>query len=255
MPMKQYFEKIYKGSKAQFLDMLKMKSDAGIGSFVITANPEIFMMGCKSKKVNEVLLDNNVLIVPDGIGILHGGNKLGYQFEERIPGVEICEALLQYADENGKSVYLFGAEKKILNTLVDKIQIMYPSITISGYKNGYVEDKDAVFREIIDKNPDIVLVALGVPQQELLIHRYFQIEGKGIYIGVGGSFDVLSGMKKRAPEFFIKHNLEWLYRITSEPKRIKRFWNSNIKFLFKIRKEQNENRRQPKKSQTNRYKK
>ena len=82
-----------------------------------------------------------------------------------------------------------------------------------------------------------MFVALGAPQQELLIHKYFRSDRKGIYIGVGGSFDVLSGKKQRAPSFFIRHNLEWLYRITKEPKRIKRFWNSNVKFLFELRKE------------------
>ena len=84
-----------------------------------------------------------------------------------------------------------------------------------------------------------MLVALGTPAQELLIHRFYRSERPGLYMGVGGSFDVLSGLKKRAPAFFIKCNLEWLYRITKEPKRLKRFWNSNVRFLFEIRKEKN----------------
>ena len=92
-------------------------------------------------------------------------------------------------------------------------------------------------QQITELDPDLVFVALGAPQQELLIHKYFRSDRKGIYIGVGGSFDVLSGKKQRAPSFFIRHNLEWLYRITKEPKRIKRFWNSNVKFLFELRKE------------------
>ena len=85
--------------------------------------------------------------------------------------------------------------------------------------------------------PDIILVALGMPQQELLIYKHIKEFSKGIFIGVGGSFDVISGMKKRAPEFFVKLNLEWLYRIMSEPKRLKRFWDNNIKFLFVVQKE------------------
>ena len=83
--------------------------------------------------------------------------------------------------------------------------------------------------------PDICLIAMGIPMQEKLINKYFKNAKKGIYIGVGGSFDVLSGIKKRAPKLFIKLNLEWLYRIIKEPRRLKRFWNNNIKFLFKIR--------------------
>ena len=83
------------------------------------------------------------------------------------------------------------------------------------------------------------MVALGIPQQELLINKYFDKAKKGIFIGVGGSFDVYSETKKRAPKLFIKLNLEWLYRLLKEPGRIKRFYNNNIKFIayvFKNRK-------------------
>ena len=93
---------------------------------------------------------------------------------------------------------------------------------------------------IAEKEPDISLIALGAPMQELLIRRHMASFKKGVLIGVGGSFDVLSGMKKRAPQFFVKCNLEWLYRIVTEPKRLKRFWNNNIKFLFVLRKESHE---------------
>ena len=84
-------------------------------------------------------------------------------------------------------------------------------------------------------NPDICFVAFGIPNQEKLIYRHLNKFKKGILVGVGGSFDVLSGSKKRAPKIFIKLNLEWLYRITSEPKRLKRFYESNIKYMFEIK--------------------
>ena len=93
-----------------------------------------------------------------------------------------------------------------------------------------------MMEKIVKKNPDICLVALGIPEQEKTIARHIKEAKKGIYIGVGGSFDVLSGEKKRAPKLFIKLNLEWLYRIIKEPKRLKRFWNNNVKFLLKIKK-------------------
>ena len=112
----------------------------------------------------------------------------------------------------------------------------YPNLRILGYTDGYVQDKDAVFDEIVQLKPDAVLVALGIPAQEILIHKHYDRFEKGIFVGVGGSFDVLSGTKKRAPEIFIKLNLEWLYRIAKEPKRFKRFYDSNVKFIGKIRK-------------------
>ena len=112
----------------------------------------------------------------------------------------------------------------------------YPKLKIVGATNGYVVDKDGVFKEISKLKPDIVLVALGIPLQEKLIYKHLGKFDKGIFVGVGGSFDVISGHKKRAPKIFIKLNLEWLYRILKEPKRIKRFYDSNIKFMFKVRK-------------------
>ena len=87
--------------------------------------------------------------------------------------------------------------------------------------------------EIIKLKPDILFVALGIPYQEKLIGKYYNKFKKGIFIGVGGSFDVLSGTKKRAPRLFIKLKLEWLYRIICEPKRLKRFFKYNVKFLFR----------------------
>lgn len=239
--MKQYYKKIFKGRKEEFLEFLEKRNRSGRGSFVVTANPEIFMIGKKNSDMEQALLDENTLIVPDGIGIIRGGGQLGCRFAERIPGVEICEALLAYADKEQKSVYLFGAKKHVLDALVKRLNSEYKGIVLSGYTDGYVSDKESVFRRIIELNPDIVLVALGAPAQELLIHKFFRTELKGIYMGVGGSFDVLSGLKKRAPAFFIKYNLEWLYRIATEPSRLKRFWDSNVRFLFELRKEKNGN--------------
>lgn len=235
--IKAYYGRTYRGSKNRFLDFLQKRIDEKKGCFVVTANPEIFMLGKKMPEMNRVLMDKNTVIAADGIGIVKGGEQLGFRFKERIPGVELCEELLKYANEKKCSIYLFGAKREVLDSFVRRIEKEYKNVIISGYTDGYVEDKEKVMRQITELDPDLVFVALGAPQQELLIHKYFRSDRKGIYIGVGGSFDVLSGKKQRAPSFFIRHNLEWLYRITKEPKRIKRFWNSNVKFLFELRKE------------------
>ena len=131
----------------------------------------------------------------------------------------------------------------MLEDLAAKIRREYPGAVLAGYTDGYVEDKEKVFRRITEMQPDIVLAALGAPKQELLIHKYYRRAGKGGFIGVGGSFGGGRGGEERAPAFFIRHKLEWLYRIASEPKRLKRFWDSNVKFLFELRKEKNGNRR------------
>ena len=139
-------------------------------------------------------------------------------------------------NQEQKKLYLFGAKKEVVTQLVKKVKKDYPNIIISGYNDGYVEDKDSVFDEIANIQPDVVLVALGIPAQEMLIAKHYNRFKKGVFIGVGGSFDVLSGMKKRAPKIFIKLNLEWLYRILKEPNRFGRFYRSNVKFISEIKK-------------------
>lgn len=232
--MKKYFEKTYCESFQTFIEGLKMSLQNNEKRFVVTANPETFMIAEKTIQFKKVLEDAQVQIVPDGIGIVKAGRILGYPIKERVTGVEICQGLLEMANAMGKSIYLFGAKPEVIKTLVEKVEIQYPNIIIAGYTDGYVKDKEIVFDEIVEKRPDIILVALGIPQQELLIYKNYDRFDKGIMIGVGGSFDVLSGTKKRAPEVFVKLNLEWLYRIAKEPKRIKRFFVSNVKFVVNI---------------------
>ena len=189
------------------------------------------------EEISKMLLDKNNSIVPDGIAVVKACNMLNLPVTERIAGVDIAEYLFGIANEQKKSLYLFGAKKEVIESLVNKIKVDYNNINILGYSDGYVEDRDKVFKEIIKLKPDICLVALGIPYQEKLIYKHLDEFNKGIFVGVGGSFDVLSGTKKRAPKIFIKLNLEWLYRIVCEPKRLKRFWNNNVKFILKIRKE------------------
>ena len=183
------------------------------------------------------ILDNKTnSFVPDGIAVVKAARKIGVNVTERITGIDIAEYLLKLANENKYSIYLFGAKEEVINTLISKIKKEYPNINILGYSNGYVKDRDLVMQDVLKKKPDICMVALGIPYQEKIIAKYFSKAKKGIFIGVGGSFNVLSGTKKRAPKIFIKLNLEWLYRIVTEPSRLKRFWNSNVKFMFKIKK-------------------
>lgn len=202
--------------------------------FVVTANPEIFMLAQQNKQLDDMLLNDRTVIVPDGIGLIWAGKKIGYEMQERIPGVEVCESLLQYADKERKSIYFFGASKEVLDALVSKMKTEYTNMKILGYADGYIDDKDAKMREIAQLKPDIVLVALGMPLQEQLIYRHLNEFEKGVLIGVGGSFDVLSGVKNRAPKIFLKLNLEWLYRISKEPFRLKRFFDNNVRFLHYI---------------------
>ena len=164
-------------------------------------------------------------------------NGIGIETHGRVTGVELAEHLLKEASRLKKRLWLYGARPEVSDALADVIARDYPGAVIAGRLDGYGHDSDEVFEKMASDDPDVVLVALGIPVQELLIHRHLGKFSKGVFVGVGGSFDVLSGTKKRAPAFFMKLNLEWLYRIVCEPKRIRRFYQSNVKFFSVLRKE------------------
>ncbi len=235
--MKEYLKQVYNKSEKEYFKLLSKWLKNNEKKFIITANPETLTMAETDEEISKMLLDKNNSIVPDGIAVVKACNMLNLPVTERIAGVDIAEYLFGIANEQKKSLYLFGAKKEVIESLVNKIKVDYNNINILGYSDGYVEDRDKVFKKIIKLKPDICLVALGIPYQEKLIYKHLDEFNKGIFVGVGGSFDVLSGTKKRAPKIFIKLNLEWLYRIVCEPKRLKRFWNNNVKFIIKIRKE------------------
>ena len=235
--MKQYIEKLYKKDKKEFYNQLEERMQKEEKTFIITANPEVLTYGEKDEQFDKILMDKETIIVPDGIGVIKGAKMFGIDIPERITGVELTQLLIKLCDKYKKSMYLFGANSEVMVKMKTLIEQKYSGIELLGTQNGYVEDKQAVMEDIKAKSPDVVLVALGVPRQEKLIYENLKAFNKGIFIGIGGSFDVISGTKKRAPKIFIKLNLEWLYRIAFSPARWKRFYEGNIKYIFKLKKE------------------
>ena len=234
--MKEFLKNLYTKDKNTYFKLLANDLKNEHKRFIITVNPETLMLSESDAELKNILDNKTNSFVPDGIAVVKAARKVGVNVTERITGIDIAEYLLKLANENKYSIYLFGAKEEVINTLIAKIKKEYPNINILGYSNGYVKDRDLVMQDVLKKKPDICMVALGIPYQEKIIAKYFSKAKKGIFIGVGGSFDVLSSTKKRAPKIFIKLNLEWLYRIVTEPSRLKRFWNSNVKFMFKIKK-------------------
>lgn len=232
-----YLKKTCGRTNGEFYAEADSVLEKGGKMFIVTANPEIFMTGESDGDFDKILMRDDVVIVPDGIGAVKAMEMAKVPVKERIPGVELAAHLIKTAGEKKKSVFFLGAKQFVIDALTEKVKKENPGIIIAGAVNGYDRNKDEVFEEIIEKKPDLVFVALGVPAQEKLIAKYYDRFDKGIFIGVGGSFDVLSGTKARAPKFFIKLNLEWLYRIMKEPKRIGRFYKSNVKFFSVVKRQ------------------
>ena len=236
MAIRAYLERVFPGSAEEFARRAGEAMLRGEKQFIVTANPEILMHAEEDPTIRAILLDEGVAVTPDGISVVKAMESIGLPVTERITGVDLAEKLLALAGREKKKVYLLGAKEEVVSALAKKLTLENPGIQVR-YTNGYVPDKDAVFPEIRAFQPDLVLVALGVPAQELLIARHIAEFDQGVFMGVGGSFDVLSGSKQRAPALFVKTNTEWLYRIAREPSRLGRFYRNNVQFLKKVRKE------------------
>ena len=141
----------------------------------------------------------------------------------KIPG---CELWLKIVDRfhADKTFYLVGGKQEVIEETVEKLRTQYPDIRIVGYRNGYLktdEERASLIDDIAQQKPDVVFVAMGSPKQELLMEE-IQQRHVAIFQGLGGSFDVYTGHVERAPEWWVKHNLEWAYRLVRQPSRIKR---------------------------------
>jgi N-acetylglucosaminyldiphosphoundecaprenol N-acetyl-beta-D-mannosaminyltransferase len=205
-----------------FTQTVSKRIDQELKTFIITANPEIVMYAQKDKKYKRIM-ESADYITADGIGIVKAASYLGHPLPERVTGFELMQKLLGVANQNKKKIYLLGAKEEVLLQTVNVIETSYPNIEITGYHHGFFDLNDpSIAEEIKSRRPDLVFVALGFPRQEKWISEHLDSFDKGIFIGIGGSFDVLSGNIKRAPVVWQKLNVEWLYRLVQQPSRWKR---------------------------------
>ena len=157
--MRKYINRLYKKDFNSYCNMIKNDLKNNKKRFVVTVNPETLMMAKKDEEVRKLLTNKGVSLVPDGIVVVKTSKWLKMPVKERITGIELMQELLNIANINSYSIYLFGAKKEILSALVKKIKREYPNITILGATDGYVKNKDAIMKKIIKLKPDICLVA------------------------------------------------------------------------------------------------
>lgn len=198
-----------------------------------TPNAEIIALAERDNSLKKILMDSD-LNLPDGIGILLLARKLGYKNLKKFAGIDAMIDLISLSQREKKSIYFLGAKHEVLNDMIIKLKEEYKEILISGYHHGYfsMEEEKEIINDINTSNTDILFVALGAPKQETWIYRNKDKLKVKIAMGVGGSFDVLSQRKKRAPKIFINLGLEWLYRILQEPKRLIKRFPSLLYFLY-----------------------
>ena len=189
----------------------------GRGGAIATVNPEILNGALENPDLMEALRES--LCIPDGIGVVRALKRLGCK-TERLPGVELGELLLE-----GKGCIHLGViggregiAERAIQMLTARHRNVIPEFAICGYSLDYARI-EAILRK---KCPDVVFVCLGSPAQEIFISRMRRISEKTLFVGLGGSADIYSGEKRRAPLFFRRLGIEWAWRMISEPKRLKR---------------------------------
>lgn len=159
----------------------------------------------------------------DGAGPMLALRRYGYRDVIKIPGCELWLKIIGATYEQ-KTFYLVGGKQEVIEETVRKLNEEYPGIRIVSYRNGYIktdEERKLLIADVAEKKPDVVFVAMGSPKQELLMEEMFK-KHPAIYQGLGGSFDVYTGRVKRAPRWWVEHNLEFAYRLIKQPSRIKR---------------------------------
>ena len=208
-------------TKAEAVERALELIDAREGRYVVTPNPEIVMLAKENPALKEALAGADI-VLPDGAGIVKGAAILGRPMKEKVPGIDFACGVMARLAERGGSVYLFGAKPGVAETAAETLRTKFPGLVISGTSDGYFSDDGPIIEKIKDAAPDFLLVCLGAPKQELWMAK---MSGKllvGLMVGLGGSLDVFAGTVKRAPEAWQKLDLEWLYRLLKEPRRIGR---------------------------------
>lgn len=206
-----------------------------ISGQVITINPEMIENASQNPDFAEII-NSAELVIPDGIGVEIGLKILGYNVR-RIAGIEFSHRMIEECAKNNQSVALVGAKPQIVEKAKENLEKEISGLYITYAHDGYFSNDEEIINELKIRQPRLVLCALGSPKQEEFIIKAKQVLPNALFVGVGGSFDVWSGVVERAPEIYQKLGLEWLYRTVKEPKRFKRIFPTLPLFVLKVLRE------------------
>jgi N-acetylglucosaminyldiphosphoundecaprenol N-acetyl-beta-D-mannosaminyltransferase len=217
------------------------KSPLRIG--VINAAKIVKMQTDESLK--ESVRESDV-VYADGMSVVWASRLLGHPLPERLTGIDLMHGILSEGNTHGYKVYCLGATAEVLSSVVEEFRVAYPSVQLVGHHDGYFDEseEEAIASQIRSLQPDILFIAITSPKKENFMARWFEHMRVPVVHGVGGSFDVVAGVVKRAPAAWQRLGLEWLYRVIQEPRRLwKRYLVTNTQFLVLLVRERFEMRR------------
>lgn len=206
-----------------YTNWLKKRIEQNLATHVVTLNSEMAMMAQYDQNLAKII-QKAELVIPDGAGVIFYLWRRGKK-QKRCPGIELASSLLEICGKQGENcpICFYGGLPEVSQQAIQYWQNKIPNISIFA-SHGFLsdEEKQKWYKTIEEKQPQLILVGLGVPRQELWISQYRHLAPNGVWIGVGGSFDIWAGVKSRAPKWFCDNNLEWLYRLYQEPWRWRR---------------------------------
>lgn len=203
---------------------------------VINAGKAVLMQ--TDKRLSEII-NQCKLINADGQAIVWASKVLNQPLKERVAGIDLMYDLIELAAQKGYRIYFFGAKEEVVKKVVGIYKEKYPTLQVAGYRNGYFSDdqNEEVVAQIRESNADILFVAFSSPKKEYWLAKYQKELNVPFVMGVGGSFDVVAGVTKRAPKWMQRIGLEWFYRFLQEPGRMwKRYLVGNSKFIYYLMK-------------------
>ena len=224
-------------SMSETLDIIEntIFNNKQIHHCVINAGKVVKMQS--DKKLQESVISSDI-INADGMSVVWAARFLGCKIKERVSGIDLMENLVKLANEKDYSCFFLGAKQEVLEKLVHDYSAKYSKNIIAGFRNGYFsnDQEKMIIDQIIKSKANFLFVAMTSPKKEIFLNKYKdELKSINLIMGVGGSFDVISGKLKRAPEFMQKVGLEWFYRFAQEPGRMwKRYLIGNIKFMIII---------------------
>lgn len=229
---------------AEAVAQAEMYMEERAGAIIATANAEMILRAVKDAELRQILNDA-ALVVPDGAGTVWAAHHLGFSMPERVAGFDLVQELLRRAPARGQKVFFFGAAPGIAEAAKQKAEALYPGLSVVGTRDGYFTpaEEAAIVAAVREAAPDLLLVALGVPRQEKWLAKYLRTLGVPLAIGVGGTFDVMAGVVKRAPRWMQRAKLEWFYRGLAQPQRIGRLM-ALPRFVWRVCAAKNSRQRQ-----------
>jgi N-acetylglucosaminyldiphosphoundecaprenol N-acetyl-beta-D-mannosaminyltransferase len=176
------------------------------------------------------------MILADGQSVVWASRMLRAPLPERVAGIDLFLALLAEAAQRGSRVYFLGARPEVLAQMLEEVSRRFPALTVAGARDGYFQaDEEKIAAEIQRSGADLLFLGMSSPKKEVFVSRWGETTGACVVHGVGGSFDVLAGLTKRAPVWYQKHGLEWLYRAQQEPLRLgRRYLTTNAAFILMV---------------------